>query len=121
MADVASAESILQLLDRFTDAMNRHDIDAVMALCTEDIVFESTDPAPDGVRHEGREAVRSAWGQMVASTPAARFAVEEQFACGDGRAVVRWRYDWGDGHVRGVDVLRVRDGRIAETLAYVKG
>jgi hypothetical protein len=26
-----------------------------------------------------------------------------------------------DGHVRGVDVLRVRDGRVAEKLAYVKG
>jgi hypothetical protein len=33
----------------------------------------------------------------------------------------RWRYDWGDGHVRGVDVIRVRDGQIAESLAYVKG
>jgi hypothetical protein len=27
----------------------------------------------------------------------------------------------GDGHVRGVDVIRVRDGQIAESLAYVKG
>jgi hypothetical protein len=37
------------------------------------------------------------------------------------RAFVRWRYMWGDGHVRGVDVMRVRDGRVAESLAYVKG
>jgi len=37
-----------------------------------------------------------------------------------------WQYSWktdsGDrGHVRGVDVLRLRDGRIAEKLSYVKG
>jgi ketosteroid isomerase-like protein len=121
MAGTTTADSILELLDRFVEATNAHDVDALMALCAEDIVFESTDPAPDGVRHEGRDAVRRVWGEMLASTPAARFSVEEQFACGDGRAVVRWRYDWGDGHVRGVDVLRVRDGLIAETLSYVKG
>jgi hypothetical protein len=36
-------------------------------------------------------------------------------------AVVRWRYDWADGHVRGVDIVRVRNGHLAESLAYVKG
>ena len=57
----------------------------------------------------------------MASTPQARFSVEEQFSVGSGRAIVRWRYEWGDGHVRGVDVIRVRNGQIAESLAYVKG
>ena len=49
-----------------------------------------------------------------------RFDIEEQFVAGD-RCVVRWRYDWGTGHVRGVDVIRLRDGLIAETYSYVKG
>jgi hypothetical protein len=40
--------------------------------------------------------------------------------------VVRGHHRWVDasglpGHVRGVDVLRVRSGRIAEKLSYVKG
>jgi hypothetical protein len=39
----------------------------------------------------------------------------------DDRALVRWRYEWADGHVRGVDVIRVRDGKVVETFAYVKG
>jgi len=39
----------------------------------------------------------------------------------DDRAFVRWRYGWADGHVRGVDVMRVRDGLVIETFAYVKG
>ena len=39
---------------------------------------------------------------------------------------MRWRYMWGteasqQDHVRGVDVYRVRDGKIAEKLSYVKG
>jgi ketosteroid isomerase-like protein len=114
-------DQILGLMDRFTAALNAHDLDAVLALVTDDIVFESTSPSPDGTRYQGRAAVAQAWGDMLVSTPRARFAVEEQFSDGVERAVVRWRYDWGEGHVRGVDIIRVRDGRIAESLAYVKG
>ncbi len=55
------------------------------------------------------------------ATPQAWFSVEEQFSDGQGCAVVRWRYDWADGHVRGVDIVRVRNGQLAESLAYVKG
>lgn len=115
------ADPVLDLMDRFTAALNSRDIDAVLALVTDDIVFESTSPAPDGARYEGRDAVRQIWGQMLAETPQARFSVEEQFSDGTARAVVRWRYDWREGHVRGVDIIRVRDGRVAESLAYVKG
>ena len=65
--------------------------------------------------------MRSVLGDLMATTPSARFTTEEQFCDGVDRAVVRWRYDWGAGHVRGVDILRVRDGKIAESFAYVKG
>jgi ketosteroid isomerase-like protein len=114
-------DPVLDLMDRFTAALNSHDLDAVAALVTDDIVFEATSPPPDGTRYEGRDAVRRIWGEMLATTPQARFSVEEQFSDGSGRAVVRWRYDWEDGHVRGVDIVRVRNGQLAESLAYVKG
>jgi ketosteroid isomerase-like protein len=118
--DAHEGDSTLGMIDRFTDAINAHDIDALMTFFTEDAIFESTLP-PDGQRYEGREAVRGAMTELIDSNPKARFDVEEQFTDGSERAVVRWRYDWGDGHVRGVDIIRVRDGKIAETLAYVKG
>jgi hypothetical protein len=37
--------------------------------------------------------------------------------------VVRWIFRWDDqgGHVRGLDVMKVRDGKVAEKFAYVKG
>ncbi|MEZ4660598.1 MAG: nuclear transport factor 2 family protein [Caldilineaceae bacterium] len=46
--------------------------------------------------------------------------------CLADRAVLRWRYSWraaedAAGHVRGVDIFRVRDGKVAEKLSYVKG
>jgi ketosteroid isomerase-like protein len=121
MTIMTTSNEILDLLDRFTGAINAHDLDQVMALVTDDIVFESTSPAPDGVRYEGRDAVKAVWGDMLATTPQANFRIEEQFAVGPDRAIVLWRYDWGDGHVRGVDIDRVRDGKLSESLAYVKG
>jgi rhodanese-related sulfurtransferase len=114
-------DPVLAIMERFTAAMNSHDLDAALALVADDIVFESTTPAGDGARYCGKEAVGQVWGQMLATAPQARFSIEEQFSDGSERAVVRWRYDWADGHVRGVDIVRVRNGQLAERLAYVKG
>ena len=114
----------LAAVARFNAAFNRHDVAAVMAVMTEDCVFENTRPAPDGERVVGQTAVRAAWEAFFARSPAARFDTEEVFAAGD-RCVVRWIYHWvregHSGHVRGVDVFRVREGRVAEKLSYVKG
>jgi uncharacterized protein (TIGR03086 family) len=101
------------------------DLDAIMALMTPDCVFESTSPAPDGERFEGAEAVRERWRQLFADTQDPQLQTEESVVLGD-RAIVRWRFSWAEadgsrGHVRGVDVLRLRDGKVAEKLSYVKG
>lgn len=118
MVDVTA--DTLAAIDRFNDAFNRHDVDAVMALMTEDVVFENTSPPPDGTRHEGQAAVRAFWERFFADSPQAHFIAEDIFAAGD-RCAVRWRYEWGGGHVRGVDLFRVRNGKVAEKLSYVKG
>jgi uncharacterized protein (TIGR03086 family) len=107
------------------DAFGRGDVDAIMAQMTDDCVFESTSPAPDGARFEGADAVREQWQKLFDETPDALFETEESAVLGD-RAVVRWRFSWreadgGRGHVRGVDVIQLRDGKIAEKLSYVKG
>lgn len=107
-------------LDRFAAAFGAGDVDAIMSLMTEDCVFESTGPAPDGERHDGAAAVRKVWEQLFGETPSPRFETEEAWADAD-RGVLRWRFSWDGGHVRGVDVLRFRDGKVAEKLSYVKG
>lgn len=115
----------LSIISQFNDAFNRHDLDAVMALMTEDCVFENTFPRPDGARCEGQAQVRAAFAEFFAGSPHASFAWEEIAAC-EELAVVRWLYRWLDangtpGHVRGVDIMRVRGGQVAEKLSYVKG
>ena len=112
-------------VDRLGAAFGRGDVDAIMAEMTPDCVFESTSPAPDGARFVGGQAVREQWEQLFQQTNDALFETEECVVLGD-RAIVRWRFSWnsGDGergHVRGVDVLRLRDGKVAEKLSYVKG
>lgn len=114
----------LQVVERFNEAFGRHDVDAIMALMTPDCLFDSTRPAPDGERIEGAAAVRAYWEAFFARSPQARFEAEEVVALGD-RCVVRWVYHWvregKAGHVRGIDLFRVRDGLVAEKLSYVKG
>jgi ketosteroid isomerase-like protein len=107
-------------IERFHEAFNRRDLDALCDLITDDCVFEATSPAPDGTRHVGRPAVLEAWRAFFTDSPASHFEVEEMFGAGD-RIIVRWLYSWADGHVRGADLLRVRAGRVTESLAYVKG
>ena len=50
----------------------RGDVDAIMSLMTDDCVFEATGPAPDGVRHEGADAVRAVWVEVFGNTPRRR-------------------------------------------------
>ena len=112
------------VVDRFNEAFNRHDADALALLLTDDTVFEDTSPAPDGKRMEGKAAVVAFWREWFAHNTDARFEAEEVIVSGD-RAVVRWVYrkirNGQPWHLRGVDVFTVRDGKVAAKLAYVKG
>ena len=69
--------------------------------------------------------MRAVWESFFDETTDPKFTDEDVFLCGD-RASVRWRFTWTNdggspGHVRGVDVLRFRDGLVWEKLSYVKG
>lgn len=119
-----TTEETLATIDKFNEAFNRHDVDAVMALMTDDVVFDNTSP-PDGARYEGQEAVRAFWTTFFESSPGAWFDSEDIFAGGD-RCTVLWRFTFDKanpdaGHVRGIDAFRVRDGKVAEKFSYVKG
>jgi ketosteroid isomerase-like protein len=112
------------VVTEFGKAFARGDVDAVMALMTDDCVFENTYPPPDGERYVGQPAVREFWHRFFADTESPSFETEEIYGI-DDHVVSRWRFSWGqagsDGHVRGVDLIRVRDGKVSEKLSYVKG
>jgi ketosteroid isomerase-like protein len=111
--------SAIAVVEAFGAAWAAHDLDAALELVTEDCVFDATGPAPDGTLHVGPAALRKAWRDIFDDT-SSRFEAEETFASGD-RVTQRWCYSWNRGHVRGVDVFKIRDGLVSEKLSYVKG
>ena len=120
----ASAQTTRMVIDRFAEALNRHDPDALASWLTDDTVFEDTSPPPDGLRIEGKAAVVDFWRKWFARNTDAVFEAEDVIVSGD-RAVVRWVYrklrNGQPWHVRGVDVFTVRGEKVAAKLAYVKG
>ena len=119
----AATEAVTRaVVGRLHAALNAHDLEEVRNVLAEDCIFESTSP-PVGERHVGRDAVCHAWQEITLPQSPARFDIEELIVTGE-RATLRWHYHWGPGphaHVRGVDILTVREGKISESLAYVKG
>jgi ketosteroid isomerase-like protein len=120
----ALAETTRTTVERFNEAFNRHDVDALGFLLSDDTVFENTSPAPDGLRIEGKDAVVQFWREWFARNSDSVFEAEEVFVSED-RAVVRWVYrksrNGQPWHLRGIDLFKVRDGKVIAKFAYVKG
>ncbi len=123
-ASLPDASAPIQLVIRFNDALNAHDVDAMMRCMSADCIFENTYPPPNGTTYIGWTAVRAFWENFFKPEERQAIEIEEIFAAGD-RCVMRWVYRWVEmgrvGSIRGVDVYRVRDGLICEKFSYVKG
>ena len=122
---MSKIESGMRVVLEFNEAFNRHDVVAMMNVLSDDCVFEETFPAPDGTVISGKEAIGELLQNFIRESPNAHIEVEEIFGIGF-RCVMRWRYDWVDasgkkGHVRGVDIIKLKEGLICEKLSYVKG
>jgi hypothetical protein len=116
------SRSTAEIMERFNAAFLKHDPTLLEDLVAADCVIENTVPAPDGARYEGRTACLGLWRQ-IATMPGAWFDAEGVEVWED-RAILRWRFHWGEGpadQVRGVNLMRVRNGLIVEAQGYVKG
>jgi ketosteroid isomerase-like protein len=109
------------VIERFNRACVEHDASLLPELVADDCVMESIEPAPDGTRYEGGATCLGFWEALAADT--ATWFEPEEIVVMDDRAVIRWRYHFGDGAadtVRGVNIMRVRDGQVVEAFGYVK-
>lgn len=108
-----------EIMRRFNLAFRDHEPAILKDLIAADCVMESIQPAPNGTRYEGYDACLAFW-ETLAADPTAYFDVEDTIAMND-RAVIRWRFNFGDGgSVRGINLMHVREGRIVEALGYAK-
>lgn len=122
---MSQIEEAIRVVINFNEAFNRHDIEDMMQLMSDNCVFENTNPAPNGTTYSGKETVTQFWQNFFRESPHAHIEIEEIFGMGK-RCVMRWIYNWEDetgkkGHVRGVDIFQVREGLITEKFSYVKG
>jgi ketosteroid isomerase-like protein len=104
-------------LAAFSEAWNRHDIDALMSFMTEDCIFQ-TAGGPDacGTRHVGADAVRKAFPAAWATMPDAQWRNGKHFVQGDF-GVSEWTFTGtaADGtrvEVDGVDLFTFKGGLI---------
>jgi len=120
-AETGSSKITAEVVGRFIAAFQLKDPSIIPDLVAPDCVMEAIQPAPNGQRFEGYEANVAFWQAMVAD-PGGTFEVEDVVVCGEW-ATNRWRYRFGEGDelsLRGVTLIVVRDGKIAEALAYAK-
>jgi steroid delta-isomerase-like uncharacterized protein len=119
------------VIDRYNDAWNRHDVDAIVAMHTEDSVFSNHTSGGEAV---GREAIRRIVSGVFQTFPDIHFelrrlyvrddlVVQEWTASATHRNPVKYKdatlaptgktVRWN-----GMDVIPMRDGRVARKDVY---
>lgn len=122
---VTTTTETARMLERFGDAWNRHDVDAIMACMADDCVYlASFGPDEDGMPFVGRESVRDGVAAFLAKFPNARYEDTRMFVAGD-RAATEWTFvytgpDGNEARVRGCDLFELRDGQIVKKDAFRK-
>ena len=123
---VLSREEIKKALAAWNTAWDNHDIDGVMALFHDEVLFDNW----TGGKAQGKDNLRKAWTGWFADHGGFRFTEEETFIDVEEQKVLyRWQLDWpslekGYEHKpekrRGIDILHFRDGKIINKLTYSK-
>jgi ketosteroid isomerase-like protein len=121
-----SRQEITDALREWNRAWACHDLDGVMALFHEDVLFENW----TGAKVVGKQALRDAWQPWFTHHGGFRFTEEETFIDEtQQKALYRWVLEWPSFEKRfegrperrrGVDVLHFKDGRIIKKLSYSK-
>jgi ketosteroid isomerase-like protein len=114
--------TLADLVVRFTEAFNQNDLESVLALMTEDAVYEEF----TGTISRGKPAIRAAFEpQFRGDFGKMRFETEDLFVdATTGKALIRWvcRLETRRGPAgwRGLDILHVEHGLVKHKLTYAK-
>ena len=119
-------QDLLELLIRHTEAWNRHDLDGMMDLFSDDCVFEASGGEEVcGTRYQGQMEVRRAFAEVLESMPDANWGNGRHYTVAPDYGVSEWTLTgtMPDGRrleVNGCDFLTVRDGKILTKNSYRK-
>ena len=118
-------------IDRYNDAWNRHDVDAIVSMHTDDSVFENHTTGDVNV---GKEAIGSAISGIFSVFPDLSFETRRQYLRPDlvvqewtargthlgkmERAGIEVEPTGRSVEYRGMDVIPIRDGLVARKDVY---
>jgi ketosteroid isomerase-like protein len=121
-----SRKALIDEMEKWNQAWDLHDLEGVMSLFHENVVFENW----TGGRAVGRDALEKAWKPWFENHGGFRFVPEDLFVDETEQKVLyRWKLLWPSyekGYEglpeirRGVDVIYFKDGKIIEKLTYCK-
>jgi len=118
-------EETLSLMQRHAAAWNAHDADALLNMMTEDCIYDaSAGPGPQGARFQGPVALRPAFEAIWTTFPDASW--KQALHTIDGElGFTTWVFHGtkADGtkvDVKGLDLLRFRNGKICHKDTYRK-
>jgi len=117
MTDPNSADALRETIERYNDAWNRHDVDAIVSMHAPDFVFHNWTA---GERAEG-DAVRPHLERIFANTPSLHFSGRRLYVR-DGLIVNEWtaraERDGKEIEWDGVDVFPFENGLIKRKDVY---
>jgi ketosteroid isomerase-like protein len=121
VGDADAAADLERIIDRYNEAWNAHDLDAIVTFHAPGMVFENHTA---GERAEG-DAVRDHIGAIFANWPDLVFRGRRLYAC-DGLVVSEWTASATDGEGRrlewdGIDVFPFANGLILRKDVYSAG
>ena len=121
-----SRNEIKEALKEWNLAWENHDLEGVMTLFHEEVVFENW----TGARVRGKEALQKAWQPWFANHGNFRFIEEETFIDEkEQKALYRWLLEWPSVEIgsegktekrRGVDVIHFKNRKIINKFTYSK-
>jgi len=119
-------DEIKKALTEWNRAWDAYDLDGVMALFHDAVVFENW----TGGRVSGKAHLRKAWAPWFQNHGGFHFTEEDTFIDEiEQKVLYRWQLDWPcpekgfEGKTerrRGVDIIHFHDGQIIKKLTYSK-
>jgi ketosteroid isomerase-like protein len=119
-------EEINKAMEEWNLAWDNHDLEGVMQLFHDEVVFENW----TGGKAVGKEALRKAWAPWFADHGGFRFQEEDLFIDEKEQKVLyRWELSWPSHEKgyegkpekrRGLDVIHFQDGKIIKKMSYSK-
>ena len=114
MSETATESDVQAIQQRYSEAWNSHDPDAIAALHTEDTRFCTHGAGPAA---EGREAMRTTAAETFAQFP--EFASKPiRTLFGPDHWIIEWKMQNADLSVDCVDIISLEDGLVKTKDTY---